>query len=234
MTSNPASPRLLLIGASRGLGLAIAKEVCSRGWDVVGTCRVGRCEGLETLANDTHGRLRTETLDINDPHEMEALRSRLSDERFDILFVNAGAIDDPDRSISEVKLEDFVHLMVTNAFSPMRVIESLQSLVEKAGTIGVMSSELASIADNEFGSWEAFRASKAALNTLMRSYAARQRESQRSLVLMAPGWVRTDTGGPEADLSVEESAAGVVYVLIARAGTRGLAFLDYRGRVIRW
>ena len=234
MTSNPASPRLLLIGASRGLGLAIAKEVCSRGWDVVGTCRVGRCEGLETLANDTHGRLRTETLDINDPHEMEALRSRLSDERFDILFVNAGAIYDPDRSISEVKLEDFVHLMVTNAFSPMRVIESLQSLVEKAGTIGVMSSELASIADNEFGSWEAFRASKAALNTLMRSYAARHREDTRTLLLMAPGWVKTELGGPGARLTIGESIPSLVTTMDAHRGQAGLHYLDYLGKTVAW
>ncbi len=92
---------------------------------------------------------------------------------FDLLFVNAGVTNDPQETVGEVSTEEFIRVMVTNALSPMRVIERLEELVPPAGTIAVMSSGLAAVADNEAGGWEVYRGSKAALNTLMRSFAAR-------------------------------------------------------------
>ena len=90
--------------------------------------------------------------------------------------------------------------MVTNALSPMRVIETFQDCVESTGTIGVMSSGQGSVANNTNGGHEVYRGSKAALNSYMRSYDARHRGEQRTLILMAPGWVKTDLGGPDARL----------------------------------
>ena len=124
--------------------------------------------------------------------------------------------------------------MVTNALSPMRVLEVFEGLVSPTGTIGVMSSGLGSIADNEDGDWEVYRASKASLNTLMRSFAARQSTGRRSLVIIAPGWVQTDMGGPQASLTVEESIPRVVNTIAAQVGKPGLRYLDYRGQTVRW
>jgi NAD(P)-dependent dehydrogenase (short-subunit alcohol dehydrogenase family) len=106
--------------------------------------------------------------------------------------------------------------MVTNALSPMRIIEELGDLVRPGGTIGIMSSSMGSVALNETGGWEVYRASKAALNTLMRSYAVRHARDGRSLALVDPGWVRTDMGGSDASISVEESIPGVADALEAR------------------
>ena len=88
--------------------------------------------------------------------------------------------------------------------------------------------------NNADGGWEGYRASKAALNTLMRSYAARQRESSRTLLLIAPGWVRTDMGGNDAALDVSESIPRVVDVVTAQTGRKGLQYLNYQGETVPW
>ena len=135
-----------------------------------------------------------------------------------MLFVNAGVTNDPRETIGEVSTEEFVRVMVTNALSPMRVVEALYDLVPTDGTVGVMSSGQGSVSNNTNGMREVYRASKAALNTLMRSFAARHGAERRTLILMAPGWVRTEMGGPDARLSIEESVPNVVSTLLRAGG----------------
>jgi NAD(P)-dependent dehydrogenase (short-subunit alcohol dehydrogenase family) len=235
-SSSASSPSILLIGASRGLGHAMAAEFAKKGWHVVGTVRAGGGRTrLHDLADAYPDRIEIETLDITRPEQIEALRERLSGRTFDVLFVNAGTTNpDPTQTIGEVSTEDFVNLMITNALSPMRVVERLTDRVAPAGLIGIMSSGQGSVADNETGQREVYRASKAALNQSMRSFAARQAGTLRAMVLMAPGWVRTELGGPEGRLSIEESVPGVVNVILAKIGRPGLEYLDYRGRTVRW
>ena len=153
---------------------------------------------------------------------------------FDLLFVNAGVTDQPGGTVAQTPTGEFIRVMVTNALSPLRVIEALQDRVEPAGTIGVMSSGQGSVANNERGGHEVYRGSKAALNTFMRSYAARHRGGRRTLVLMAPGWVRTELGGQDARLSVDESIPNVVRTLDALHGRPGLHYVDYLGRTVPW
>ena len=116
----------------------------------------------------------------------------------------------------------------------MRVVESFQDLVLPTGTIGIMSSGQGSITNNENGVHDVYRSSKAALNMLMRSFAARHSGDTRTLLLMAPGWVRTDLGGPQARLSIEESIRNLANTMDVQAGTAGLQYLDYLGRKIPW
>jgi NAD(P)-dependent dehydrogenase (short-subunit alcohol dehydrogenase family) len=232
MPASSSNKRLVLIGASRGLGLALAREYLERGWHVVATERTRATSKLRELLPAAEGRLEMETVDINHPNELAALRSRLASRTFDMLFVNAGiAIRE---MIAEASTDDFIRVMVTNALSPMRVVESLQDLVVPTGTIGIMSSGQGSIANNENGNYEIYRGSKTALNMFMRSFAARHPDDPRALLLMAPGWVRTDLGGPEARLSIEESIPNLANTMDAQAGKAGLQYLDYRGRKVPW
>lgn len=226
---------ILLIGASRGLGLAMADEFLKKGWNVVGTVRKGARTKLHDLSDDHEGRVEIENLDITDQVELKTLHDRLSARTFDMLFVNAGKTNrDPMQTIGEVATDDFVDVMITNALSPMRVLEALEHLVPATGLIGVMSSGQGSIGNNEMGLREVYRGTKAALNMFMRSFAARHKESSRAMVLMAPGWVRTELGGSDGRLSIEESVPNLVNVLLAKIGKPGLEYLDYLGRTVPW
>jgi len=226
--------KLLLIGASRGLGFALAEEYLKRGWDVVATERGASPSRLHDLVEGYGGRLEIETVDIVHPDQVSALRARLASRKFDMLFVNAGVKNADHETIADVSTDEFVHVMVTNALSPMRVIEALQDLVLPDGTIGIMSSGQGSVANNESGHFEVYRGSKAALNMFMRSFAARHADDSKTLLLMAPGWVRTDMGGPEARLSIEESIPNLANTIDAQAGKTGLQYLDYLGRTVPW
>ncbi|WP_175829176.1 SDR family oxidoreductase [Burkholderia cepacia] len=233
--SNKNAPTILLVAASRGLGLAMAEQFLSKGWRVTGTVREGAGRTrLHDLADRFDGRLDIETLDICEPAQLAALRERLSGRRFDMLFVNAGTTNEPTETIGEVTTDEFVRVMVTNALAPMRVIETLQDRVTADGLIGAMSSGQGSVANNVSGMREVYRGSKAALNQFMRSFAARQADTRRAMVLMAPGWVRTELGGPDARLTIEESVPSLVDVLVAKRTRPGLEYLDYLGRTVPW
>jgi NAD(P)-dependent dehydrogenase (short-subunit alcohol dehydrogenase family) len=224
---------LLLIGASRGLGFAMAEQFLERGWNIVGTVRGARTR-LHELSERSPGRIEIQSLDITMPDQIGALRARLAARMFDMLFVNAGVTNNPEEKIGEVATEEFVRVMVTNALSPMRVLETLGDLVTVDGMIGVMSSGQGSVSNNTNGNREVYRGSKAALNMFMRSFAARHAGDRRTMVLMAPGWVRTEMGGPGARLSIEESVPNIVNTLLATHGKPGLHYLDYLGRPVPW
>ncbi|AIO39134.1 3-oxoacyl-ACP reductase [Burkholderia latens] len=233
--SDTGARSILLVAASRGLGLAMAEQFLNKGWHVTGTVRAGSGRTkLHELAERADGRLDIDTLDICEPAQLSALRARLAGRRFDMLFVNAGTTNDPNQTIGEVATDEFVRVMITNALAPMRTIEVLHDLVPDDGLIGAMSSGQGSVANNVTGMREVYRGSKAALNQFMRSFAARQAATRRALVLMAPGWVRTELGGPDARLTIDESVPSLVNVLIDKQRRAGLEYLDYLGRTVPW
>ena len=233
--SDRAPSSVLLIGTSRGLGAAMAGEMANRGWRVVGTVRGKARTPLHDIEDKHAGSIAIEALDIVRPEQISELRDRLAHERFDVLFVNAGiANGDPAATMSEITPEEFNKVMLTNAFGVMQVVEGLHHLVKPDGQIGAMSSGQGSIANNADGRNDLYRSSKAALNQLTKSYAARHTSDGRSLVLLAPGWIRTELGGPSAPFTVEESIPKVVSVLLALRGKSGLHYVDRDGATIPW
>ena len=221
---------VLIIGASRGLGLGLAREYAARGWQVIGTVRDPANPG--PLAEITPA-VRIEAVDINHTGEVLKLRDRLAGVVVDVLMVNAGVSLGQEETLQDASTEDFVRVMTTNALSPMRVIEVLAELVTPKGTIAAMSSGLGSVTNNTRGGWEVYRGSKAALNTFLRSYTVRA-GAARTIVAMAPGWVRTDMGGPNAGLDVETSTRGMVDTLTARAGQGGMVYVNYLNEEVPW
>jgi NAD(P)-dependent dehydrogenase (short-subunit alcohol dehydrogenase family) len=226
--------RVLLIGASRGLGLALAVVWVNAGWHVTATVRGAGKTAVHELAEHHPGQVEVEQLDVTSPVQIAALQNRLGLQTFDMLFHSAGTANQPDGTVAEASTDEFIKVMVTNALSPLRVIEAFEDCVEPTGTIAVMSSGQGSITNNTNGGHEVYRGSKAALNSYMRSYDARHRGEQRTLILMAPGWVKTDLGGPDARLTIEESIEGVVEVIDSLRGQPGLHYVDYLGQTVPW
>ncbi len=218
----------LILGASRGLGLRLAKGYRERGWNVVATVRSPTAAaalgpGIETL-----------TLDVTKPDEIDAARQRLEGRRFDLVFANAGISLGHGDTLAKATSDDFTRLMVTNAFGPMRCLEAFAPLVKERGTLAVMSSGLGSVANNEAGGWEVYRASKAALNMLLRSFAARHAGEGKTVLAVCPGWSRTDMGGPEAPLDPDDSVRGVIATLDSLAGSGRHAYVDHLGEIVPW
>lgn len=226
--------KALVIGASRGLGLVLAGELARRGWQVIATTRRSGGE-LQANADAWNGRLNVESLEMTSTEQLATLRDRLEGDgcRLDLLFVNA-AIDRGDLPIHEVPTDMFTEVMTVNALSPLRALEVLRTLVAPGGTVAVMSSEQGSISRNTEGGYELYKASKAALNQLMRSYATRHAEDGQTKLLIDPGHNRTRLGGPDAPLAPQESIPAVVDVLEAQAGAPGLQFLDRHGKTVPW
>jgi NAD(P)-dependent dehydrogenase (short-subunit alcohol dehydrogenase family) len=234
MTTTSPEKSVLIVGASRGLGLAMAAAFVARDWRVRATVRGTTRTGLHDLAESAGGRLIIEeNVDITVPRQLAALRGRVAGTAFDLLFVNAG-ISNGDVPVTDVSTGTFHDVMMTNALSPVRVVEAFRDVVTPAGTIGVMSSRQGSVTLNTTGGYEVYRASKSALNQLMRSYAARHADDPRTLLLISPGWVPTELGGPDAPLTIEESVPGVLDTIAKHAGAGGLRFLDYRSRTVPW
>jgi NAD(P)-dependent dehydrogenase (short-subunit alcohol dehydrogenase family) len=215
---------VLLVGASRGLGYAMAEEFLKRGWDVVGTVRGNARTLLHELSQHFSGRLEIEALDMTMRDQIATLRSRLAERKLDMLFVSAGVTNNPKETIGEVSTEEFIRVMVTNCLSPMRVVEALYDLVIEEGTIGVMSSGQGSVSNNTNGMREVYRGSKAALNMCMRSFAARHSADRRAMVLL---YGQTRVRAPHIGWCGDHSAR-------CAWQPPGLQYLDYLGRTVPW
>ncbi len=225
---------VLIVGASRGLGHAMAAEFAARGWSVLGTVRAARTP-LHDVAAEHPERVEIATLDMTDHDQIQALGARLSGRAFDVIFINAGIVNGrPADTMAEVSTDEFAHVMITNVLGVMRAVEAFGPLARPDGVIGVMSSGQGSIAGNANGVNDVYRASKAALNQAMASYAGRHAAEGRAMVVMAPGWIRTELGGPGAPVGVEEAMPQIVDVMLAQQGAPGLRFLDRQARTVPW
>jgi NAD(P)-dependent dehydrogenase (short-subunit alcohol dehydrogenase family) len=221
-------PRVLITGAGRGIGLELARQYAADGWDVVATVREPeKAAGLAALG------VRVEALDMLDLAAVESFPERLGGEPLDLFIANAGISRAKSiRSREDAEAWQEVHLV--NSVAPTLLAEVLLPLVEAAGgRMAAISSRMGSI-DDSSGGYIGYRASKAALNAAWRALALGWRERPVTLLLLHPGWVQTDMGGPQAPLQVEDSVAGMRRVIAGLPRSRSGAFVDYRGDPIPW
>lgn len=221
----------LIIGASRGIGLGLVRQLHADGWQVTATVRdPSRATDLQALQG-----VHIESLDIDDAAALERLTERLSGQVFDLLFVNAGILGPNHQSAAAATAEELGQLFLTNVTAPIRLAERLVAqLRPQRGVLAFMSSGLGSVANPEGNNLALYKASKAALNSLTNSFVCELPEPRPTVLSLHPGWVKTDMGGDGAMVEVADSCRGLIKQVERFAGQGGHHFVDYQGQQIAW
>ncbi|WP_350447699.1 SDR family oxidoreductase [Pseudomonas solani] len=220
----------LIIGASRGIGLGLVKQLQAAGWQVTATVR--NPQGAGDLA-ELEG-VEVKTLDLDSVAGLETLAGELDGSAFDLILVNAGVYGPAHQSAVQATEAEIAQLFLTNAVAPIRLAQRLRDKLLPGGTLAFMSSILGSVAGNDAGGLALYRASKAALNTLTRSLVAEWGDASPTVLSLHPGWVKTDMGGESAEIDVATSVQGLVQQIEAFAGRGGHHYIDYQGQTIPW
>jgi NAD(P)-dependent dehydrogenase (short-subunit alcohol dehydrogenase family) len=225
----------LVVGANRGIGLGVTKAFLSQGWDVIVTARQPeQATDLHELGAAHLGRVSIARLDTSDAADVDGFAAKLKGKILDAVLINAGISGPMHMSASAATVEETGELMFINAIAPIRLARSLADYVRPgSGVVAFTSSIMGSVALNE-GGHELYRASKAALNSLSRGLWTELKGRGLTLLSLHPGWVRTDMGGPNAAVSVDDSAAGIVAVIEAQSGAHKHRFIDFTGKELAW
>ena len=224
-------PTVLLIGASRGIGFELARQYIQEGWRVIATARSD--DGLARLKTLGAETLR---LDVANPASNSSLAWQLDGEKIDVAIYVAGAMDRASASSPPTR-DAFDAVMHTNVMGAMQVIPQIVPMVQEAqGVIACISSVMGSLQETSSGSAALYRVSKAALNMVVRCTQAEQPEL--TVLALHPGWVQTDMGGPQAPVTVQDSAASLRQTLetvrTQRDPQHRGAFLNHDGQPLPW
>ena len=228
---------LLITGANRGIGLELSKHYLSQGWQVHGCCRNPKeANALNDLAQQYEELLTVHALEVTNEKQMDALKESLLNKPIDILLNNAGVYALGASQFGNTKDEAWDEAVSVNLVAPMKMMEHFVENVSISDKkiIASMSSKMGSMDDNGSGGAYAYRATKAALNAVMVSAAHDLRHLDITALILHPGWVRTDMGGPNGEISAKESARMLAKILgncgIEDSGT----FFDIDGSTIPW
>lgn len=217
----------IITGANRGLGLEMAKQYAANGWHVIGTAREPE-NATELQAIDN---VKVMQLDAADDASVKSFAQQLGGQPID-LFINNAGIFGP----SEFDPDAWLVLFNVNVIGPVRLANALKNNVAKSADkkMVVLSSQVGSIAENETGSMMYYRTSKAAVNQAWNCLAQQWKDEGLTLAMMHPGWVQTDMGGENADLTPQESVEGMRSVIDRLTHKQNAKFYDYSGREIPW
>lgn len=235
-------PRVLITGASRGLGLEHARQYLAKGWEVIATARNPESSpGLKALGSNGEGRLRPMRMDVTDYARVEAVAGELDGESLDVVVNNAGTYGPKSafegmhyQSLESMDYDLWREMLEINVLAAFKVAVCFKPHLEAAAhpLLVNMSSDMGSIGNNSIGHAYAYRSSKAALNMLTRGMAIEWKEV--TVIAMAPGWCRTDLGGPEAPVDPVESVRMQQELFERLESSRSGEFIDRFGETVSW
>lgn len=224
-------PTLLITGANRGIGLALARGFAGDGWRVHAGCRQPeRAAELKAVEGD----VTLHRLDVTDGLRVHGLARELADEAIDLLVNNAGTFG-PRGGFGETDYDEWLKVLAVNTLAPMRMAERFVAQVARSERRQIVniSSRMGSMANDKGGAY-GYRSSKAALNRVTKGLSADLRDRGITVVALHPGWVQTDMGGVGADITVEASAAGLRRVIDGLTPDHSGRFFNYDGEEIAW
>jgi NAD(P)-dependent dehydrogenase (short-subunit alcohol dehydrogenase family) len=228
-------PSILITSANRGLGLEFARQYAADGWRIFAACRnPGAACDLQELAH-THSAI-VLPMDVTDPSSIRRAAVGLTDEPIDVLLNSAGIIGTPGQRVGNIDYDSWAQVLNVNTMGPLRVTEAFAEHVARSERklVVTISSGLGSIADNTSGGSIPYRTSKAAVNMAMRSAAVDLAPRGIACVLVGPGWVKTDMGGPNAPLTPTESVAALKRLIATFGMAHSGKFFHYDGREYAW
>jgi NAD(P)-dependent dehydrogenase (short-subunit alcohol dehydrogenase family) len=221
-------PTILITGANRGLGLEFARQFAADGWRVLATVR----DPLSGRATSDAG-AEVYVADIADEQSILRLKSSLAGQPIDILLNNAGIYGDH-QSFGQVDAAAFHKVITTNTIAPLKMAEAFAGQMAGRKVIAALSSKMGSMADNTSGGFYAYRASKAALNMVIKSLAVDLAPQGITALALSPGWVRTDMGGDSAPLDAPTACAGLKAVLDKASLNDSGKFFHFDGSEVPW
>ncbi len=228
---------ILITGANRGLGLEFARQYARAHWRVYACCRrPDAAAELTTLAGASEGRVMIHTLDLADHEQIASLATELRDVPIDLLLNNAGIYEPHKTALGKIDFAAWTNVLAINVLAPTRVVECFVDNVARSGKkqIACMSSQMGSIAGNLSGAHYLYRSSKAALNIVVKSLSIDLRDRGVTVVALDPGWVRTDMGGPDAELAPADSIRGMVRVRGGLTLNDSGKYFSYNGVELPW
>ena len=228
---------ILITGASRGLGFEFASQYAAEEWRVFAACRnPAAATKLQHLAQDKEGALKVIAMDVTNAESVREAAGQLKDDAIDVLINSAGIAGPPGQRAGNIDYESWAHVFAVNTMGPMRVLESFSDHVARSERrlVVTITSGMGSLADNTSGGSIAYRSSKAAVNMVMRSAAIDLAPRGITCVLLNPGWVRTDMGGPKAPLSPQESVSAMRRRIETFGPNQTGKFYNYDGREYPW
>lgn len=217
---------VVITGANRGVGLALADHYQQAGWQVIGVCRQTSDE-LQQVATNV-----VESIDVTQGHDIERLVNALAGYSIDLLINNAGLLQDD--VLGSVDVDSLRQQMEVNAFAPLRVTEALLPLMIRGSKIANITSRMGSIADNDSGGRYGYRASKAALNAFGKSLAIDLKGSGIAVAQVHPGYVQTRMVNFGGLISPQEAASGIAACIEALTLDNSGGFWHSNGEALPW
>ena len=229
--------KILVTGANRGLGLGLVKKFLKNNEKVICTTRnISKSKELILCKKKYNDNLEICELDLLDKESPNILSNFLGNEPIDLFINNAGVIGHSAQHFKSVSLNHWLDVLKVNLIAPLLITQSIIKNIEKSSErkIYFISSKVGSIEDNKSGGMYIYRSSKTALNQVVKSLSIDLKPLGISVISLHPGWVRTEMGGPNALISVEESVNGMVDVIYNTSIVNSGEFINYDGTRLPW
>jgi NAD(P)-dependent dehydrogenase (short-subunit alcohol dehydrogenase family) len=227
---------ILITGANRGIGLELTRQFAQDGWQVLACCRNPADAGQLQALIERNPAIEIHALDVTNYEQMATLADQLGHRPIDILLSNAGIYGSKGVGFGEVDAQEWRKVLEVNTIAPLMLVQTFveQVALSQQKLVAIISSKVGSIADNSSGGSYIYRSSKTAVNQVVKSLSIDLADRGISVISLHPGWVKTDMGGPNAEISTDTSVSGLKGILQSAGLAQSGQFIEFNGSSIPW